>query len=165
MTRLLRRYNKTMNHVLPATVSISCPRVCPSIMATITRIVRSIGFPSNLPRFFFSTSLSTFLHVFSCSFGNSRTKVLIGSTPCWPYSHFKHRSTDHGTLVLVPRGSRRMSTQIERMLRLCVKEPVTFSPLYCCTLQHRAMLRSQDTRDNILFLSKEQAAFFSIFLC
>lgn len=42
---------------LPATVSIVSPRVCPSIMATITRTVRSVSFLHQTPASFLSFGL------------------------------------------------------------------------------------------------------------
>lgn len=149
MTRLLRRYNETMSYVLPATVSISCPPVCPSIMATITRIVRSIGFASNLPRLFFLVFVHPIVHVFSFSFGNSRTgKSVLHRVDPILLLNIVRRTT---TLVLVLRRSRRVHA-VDECNVFCVKEvPVTFSSLYCCTLQHYAMLRSRGTQDNVLF--------------
>lgn len=57
----------------------SCPPVCPSIMATITRSVRSISFFYQPP-----TSLLPMLV----------TVHRDRYTPCWPYSPFKQRSSN-----------------------------------------------------------------------
>lgn len=110
-------------HVLPATVSIPCPPVCPSIMATITRSVRFIGSTFQPPtstyfRRSFSISflfLLPFILLFFSFSGNSRQADRF-HTVLTLFSFLKHRSTNHGDSC--PRSTR-IARRYERRVDEC----------------------------------------------